>query len=577
MLHTEKQEKRSLFFIWAIVVLVANLVFSYADAFQGDQSFWVSWVKQLQKGFDAYRGDYPPLYLLWLRVVAGFYSFSGIFVENNYFLKFFCLWPVFFSHLLFLHLVVHELSLKSWGKNRKHLLCAFVALNPVFLLDGPVWGQIDLFPVTLAVLAIWCEMSSRRILFGPLFYVLALLSKFQMIMFLPIFGGLFLRRWQTSWKGLPFAFLGTALVLFPFILAGNLGITLENAYIKTLSSYPYGSMNAGNIWMLIQGNMAGHLFPLVDFGEGVLKKIFTPSFLGKTLFILFSLWTLYQIIRKSNKNNVFLFAALNAYAFFIFLPGMHERYIFSAVPMILMWTAYRFKGIYLSLFLTAIAFLNIGMVHSIRGNDFWPYLSFFTIMGLLCVVISILFPRFFIRLINIHFWGKIPVFVPYLILILVLSFNVGNNYYHIKVNRYQLKKNEIWLYDLPRKQFSQSYKSPVLNRSVEGNVLRANRKTYDYGIGTHAPSKLVYTLPENAKWFKFGAAIDDEAKPGNVKVRIRLENVIVFESDVLTYGKELWDSVNVDGKRQITLETDPNGSDFCDHVDWLQPIIVLKN
>jgi Gpi18-like mannosyltransferase len=52
-------------------------------------------------------------------------------------------------------------------------------------------------------------------------FMLGLLTKFQMIMFLPVFGALSLRYRKVMWQGL-LAMAGVFLLVFlPFIIAGN--------------------------------------------------------------------------------------------------------------------------------------------------------------------------------------------------------------------------------------------------------------------------------------------------------------------------------------------------------------------
>ena len=205
-----------LFLFWGIFCLLANIVCTAGSAYDGDQGYWAGWVQQLMdRGFGGFSGNYPPLYVLWLWVVAKVHSLFGVAVGKTFFLKFICLWPVFFAHLFLVDWLCRLVGRFSYPQWKKHLLIAFVALNPALLLDGPVWGQVDLFPVVIAALAIYCVYRPRYIFLASMLYVLALLSKFQMIAFLPIFGGLFIRNWKTSWKGLPLVLAEICSQCFP--------------------------------------------------------------------------------------------------------------------------------------------------------------------------------------------------------------------------------------------------------------------------------------------------------------------------------------------------------------------------
>jgi len=59
------------------------------------------------------------------------------------------------------------------------------------------------------------------------------------------------------------------------------------------------------------------------------------------------------------------------------------------------------------------------------------------------------------------------------------------------------------------------------NKSIIGGPLLINGKKYEHGIGLHAPGKLVYEIPENAKYFTVIAGLNDSAGPeGKVEIRI---------------------------------------------------------
>lgn len=89
-----------LFLFWGVICAVANILCTFASAFESDQGYWVGWIKKLmEEGFAGFDGNYPPLYVFWLWVVAQVYSLFDMAVDKNLFLKFTCLWPVFFAHL----------------------------------------------------------------------------------------------------------------------------------------------------------------------------------------------------------------------------------------------------------------------------------------------------------------------------------------------------------------------------------------------------------------------------------------------------------------------------------------------
>ena len=200
------------FVFWGLICVVANLFCTLSAPYDGDQSFWVGWVQSLMDGGLAnFRGNYPPLYVFWLWVVAQVHSVFGIVVAKTFLLKFLCLWPVYFAHLFLVDFgsrLVDRYDFPRWQQN---LVLAFVALkersarveplykrvtaairevdqNHIILLGGPMWGQVDLVPVVLALASLYCIYFRRTTMLAAPLYVLSLLAKFQMILFLNLKG-----------------------------------------------------------------------------------------------------------------------------------------------------------------------------------------------------------------------------------------------------------------------------------------------------------------------------------------------------------------------------------------------------
>ena len=133
-------------------------------------------------------------------------------------LKFLCLWPIYFAHLGLVDITSRLVTKSRLEPAKANLVLALIALNPALLLDGPIWGQVDLFPCIFGVAALYCINFRNKLRYAAMFFALALLAKFQMILLLPVFGGIFIRRYKASWRGLPVMLVAIALVFLPFII-----------------------------------------------------------------------------------------------------------------------------------------------------------------------------------------------------------------------------------------------------------------------------------------------------------------------------------------------------------------------
>src|SRR5690606_12095682 len=129
-------------------------------------------------------------------------------------------------------------------------------LNPAILVNGPIWGQVDLIPATMVFGAILLSTYQRYAYLAIPVFSLSLLTKFQMIAFAPVFGFLFFRNPGKNLFGAFIAIILGALIFMPAILAGHFIQSFNQAYIDTLGQYPMTTFNAANIWILLTGNVA---------------------------------------------------------------------------------------------------------------------------------------------------------------------------------------------------------------------------------------------------------------------------------------------------------------------------------
>lgn len=570
------------FLFWGIICVVANLFCTLSAPYDGDQSFWVGWVQSLiDGGLGNFRGNYPPLYVFWLWVVAQVHAIFGIVVAKTFLLKFLCLWPVYFAHLFLVDFscrIVDRYNLPRWQQN---LLIAVVALNPAILLGGPMWGQVDLVPVALALSSLYCIYFRRTTMLAAPLYVLSLLAKFQMILFLPVFGGLFIKNWRRSWKGLPFAIVACVLVFLPFFLGDNLGGMLRRAYIDTTSQYPFATYNAANLWMLTVGNVSPDANPFFGLSKDGPFFWFCPSYVGKALFVLFSIFTLVASIRCKSLRRVFELATWNAAAFFVLLPGMHERYILYAIPVAVIWFVLDWrKSIVWVMLLTAVASCNVSILcDGFHGGNAWTWLSAFAVLTMAGGMFYLFLPKVFAKAVTLVGSLKIPRFVPYCLLGVCLLVDGAYHVNALAPVKVKQAEGEVILSGVKFNSFRQNYKVPMMNKSVENAPLKVGGRQYKYGIGTHAPSSIVYLLPSDADSLHISAGVDDEVYDnGEVVFRIFGDEKLLWQSAPVkgSAREPVSAAVSLSGIKILRLETDPHGPDSYDHADWLSPIVKLK-
>lgn len=573
-------QSTKLFLIWGSLCFLANILCTNASAFGGDQGYWADWIQKLANGgFEKFNGNYPPLYVFWLWVVSKIYVLANIPIDKTFMLKFLCLWPIYFAHLGLVDMASRLVAMFKMDSQKAHLILALVALNPAFLLDGPMWGQVDLFPCVFGVAALYCINFKSKMKYAAMFFALALLAKFQMILLLPIFGGLFLRNYKVSWKGLPCMAIAIVLVFLPFIVGGNLGGMLSNAYVNTTSQYPFSTYNAANLWMFLAGNLSSDATPLFDLPSSGIWFLLSPSWLGKILFVIISAYILKCALFAKTLRKTFELATWEAFAFFLLLPGMHERYLLYAIPFALIWLVLDSKKAWFwTIAITVLCSMNINVINSFKGADLWPWISGLAIMVFVAGIIHNFAPKIFPFVASTLEKLKLPRFVPYVFLSAFLVVELICEIKSAMPVDIELKDNQMYLTDLRIDHYTQEYGSPRINRTVEGKTLTVKGRQYENGIGSHAKSMLYFNLPENAETLEFFAAVDDEVSGGgSVKFRVSSQGKILWGSGVVQGNQTpVQGKVSVSGLHTICLEIDSNGDNAYDHADWLNLILTLK-
>jgi len=118
----------------------------------------------------------------------------------------------------------------------------------------------------------------------------------------------------------------------------------------------------------------------------------------------------------------------------------------------------------------------------------------------------------------------------------------------------------------------------AINRSVwKQGPLRCAERVYRRGIGTHAPTRVSWTVPAGSMSLRGAVGIDDSAlynEPefrGSVVFRVLLDGKTGWESPLMGGGSEVLEmpALDLEGVRLVTLEADMAGRYEGDRANWL--------
>jgi hypothetical protein len=139
----------------------------------------------------------------------------------------------------------------------------------------------------------------------------------------------------------------------------------------------------------------------------------------------------------------------------------------------------------------------------------------------------------------------------------------------------------ISLAELSPDSAEQGYGALRVDRSVMGKPLRIGDRQFAKGLGTHAPSEIVYSLHDEGQEFEAWVGVDAALGPtnrGTVVFQVVGDDKKLFDSGVMradTPAKRV--SVSLTGVRTLKLVvTDAGDSKDSDHADWAEPVLFLK-
>lgn len=574
--------------------LIANVFFSctflFFEANWGDVGYWRDWTRQLiQGGYAEFTGNYPPVYIHWLYVVSKIYQAFNMVVEDSLFLKYISVLPAIAGHLLLVFLV-HSVILKfNPSAKHYHKVMFLSALNPALLLDGPVWGQVDILPILPVLAAFLLNQSARlRVLTLPTAFF-SLLIKFQMIAFAPVMALIFIRNFKVHMIGLALSIPVFGIVYSPFMLSGNFIEAFNNAYIHVLDQYSRTTMGASNIWILLTGNAAPDSVLLFSVAESTwLSGAFRAKNFGIIIFSIVCLLIFIHGIsslfvrscynEKENLLVIYLrYAMLCALAFFTFLPAMHERYLIPAVVMSIVYFAAAGGRATIPLMLTFVSAMNLLVTLGVKAHSVWPVISVVCILAFFLAVLDAFLPKVNERLINsarfilsMKYFSSITVFV-------VLSILFGVLLLQSKIFEPSLEHGQKLLTEMKVVKQQQSYGRLRINQSVNGNVLTVGSRRYASGFGTHANSHIEFELEPGVQALDVAVGVDDEIGLGKLKFLVLGDGKVLWQSPALTGRESIISAhISLDAVKVLVLKVDALGEITNDHANWLNPILTYE-
>jgi Gpi18-like mannosyltransferase len=455
------------------------------------------------------------------------------------------------------------------------LLAVIYLLNPISIIDGAWWGQLDSLGVLLFLISLLLLLRRMPFLAGVV-YMIAMMTKLQNMIYGPVFFLLVLQL--TGLSGLIRAVAGALLTFagtnIEFILARNFGRVIESV-TGNYDYFPWLSLNAFNPWWIWSGahGMKGS-DKVLAIGLASAKNVGLYVFSAGYLFAV-----LHQWFAKQSKLQTFLetFMIVNG-SFFLFQTESHDRYAFPFIILILLWAPFVINKLNLRIFFIFYFLFSLLYFYNLHTALIWNYpqngIPFLT--GLtppwLTIGISFIFTGsflwFILWLARDKFWTLIP---PISLIALML----------LAKNHPLITKSPVYVGSLTPTDYKQDYGGRMVDMPTNASLgiknwssLSVQYAFYRRGIGTHANSYQIFDIGGLFNKFSFDYGVDTEAGPkGSVTFEVYGDGKKLFASKKIgRFDLPRHADVSVAGVHTLKLVvTDAGDGITDDHADWLNP------
>ncbi len=273
-------------------------------------------------------------------------------------------------------------------KKNKAILAFIVAISsPLVLLNSAGWGQCDSIYTAFTMLAL-IYLNREKFLVSFILLGVSFGFKLQAIFVLPLF--IFYYLVKRKFSIVYFAIIPVVMEILsiPAVIAGRGFLDVFRIYLNQTDWYPKMSMNYPTFWNILNNEytISGQdAYPILKT-----MAIFTVVLvLGCCMFA----W-IYKNVEINTVNLVYM-AYICVFTCVEFLPGMHERYGYTAeILMIIM--------LFIDWKIAPIACMMLLVVVTTYGNFLFDQLVNFTTMSWINAIVYFASMIFVLRRISIN-------------------------------------------------------------------------------------------------------------------------------------------------------------------------------
>lgn len=305
----------------AVSVVAFMVRYSFFDQRSGDwQIYLAKWIDQLKehpglKGIGEDIGEYNVPYMLFLNIAAKT-SFNDLYEVK--------LFSIVFDYLLAAAgavLVYRNSTRKASGISLA--VYGSILLAPVAYIDSAWWSQCDSI-FTFGIVMSLYFLTKEKYCSCWFWYGIAIAFKLQAVFFLPVLLIYYFTSKKMSILNVLIAAGTYVFMVSPAVIAGRGIKDTFSIYVKQTGLYSQLTLNMPNIHNIIPGDTIDYFRPASIYLTAGVLGIAACLFIKRGYhtpyaYVTLTLWTL----------NVCVFL----------LPAMHERYIYPACIVSIIWAA----------------------------------------------------------------------------------------------------------------------------------------------------------------------------------------------------------------------------------------------
>jgi hypothetical protein len=482
------------------------------------------------------------------------------------------------------------------------VLASLYLLNPVSIMDGAWWGQVDSLGAFYFLLVVLALIYKQTFLAGIIFMV-AMMTKLQNMIYGPI---LFVFIWrefgfQAVVRALAGAVLGFFGLNIEFFLSKNMN-SVVGSLVNNYDYFPYMSLHAYNPWWIVSGgNGMGMSDKALSIGILTAKSVGIIAFSGCYLIGVLGvarpvfekmLWPYRKKLRAISCKlstdqpvghlsphgffTFFLGLCIINFAFFLFQTQSHERYAFPFFAFSLFLIPFlngKRRILFLSFYFlfSIFYFLNLHTAFAFNyPNNVFQSLKFLATPGYTNMIAYIQtgFFVFFLLFFTKYFTKAV---VAAGIIFCVSLVTLGNLNY--------LRGKPIYLSSMTPYKSYQGYGARQKNMPVSAGYgpkswafLSTQYAFFRKGIGTHAHSEITYDIGGKFSQLRTDYGIDTIAgTQASAVFEIWGDGKKLFASEKMgRFDMPRHAVVDITGVKNLTLiTTDAGDNNHDDHTNWL--------